>query len=92
MRGSHFLRGRGRLDGPSERDRSPGEVVLVVAPIGATRLDDGVRDARHSRRDSGVRHALPIRVQRARREIELATHAAARQCVPQTRRRSAAQS
>lgn len=56
-RSAHYLRGRPRerrLDGPIERDRSTGEVVLVVAPIGASGLDYGIGDPCHLGRDGGV--------------------------------------
>ena len=68
-RSEHYLRGRSRLNGPCERDRSTGKSVFEKALIIRAMLDHGVRNAGHLGGDGGQGFAFAVRVQRHRAHV-----------------------
>lgn len=68
-RSEHYLRGRNRLNGPCELDRSTGKSLLKKWLILGSVFDDAIGDTRHLGCDRGQRLTLSIGVNRIRVEI-----------------------
>src|SRR4051812_26095382 len=70
-RSKHYLRGRKRLNGPCERDRSTGKSLFEKGLIIGSILDHGVGHTSHLGRDRSECLALAISIQGIAAEISL---------------------
>src|SRR5947208_9247184 len=70
-RSKHYLRGRKRLNGPCERDRSTGKSLFEKGLIIGSILDHSVGHASHFGSDRGECLALAVSIQRIAAEISL---------------------